>query len=418
MTATAIKIDNIGKEYTIGRAKSNYSTIRESISEILRKPFRDVSSTDGEKIWALKNVSFEVDEGEVLGIVGRNGSGKSTLLKILSRIVRPTRGRAVVSGRVGSLLEVGTGFHQELTGRENIFLNGAILGMKKAEIRRNFDAIVQFSEIEKFLDTPVKRYSSGMYVRLAFAVAAHLDPEILIVDEVLAVGDVAFQKKCLGKMDELSKSGRTVLFVSHNLGVINQLCDRAVWLDNGKLVKIGHTHEVIGKYLQSSVSNQHEGGWANDEKNSVDDKVRLTTAAVIDLNGNKSPIVNYGDDFYLEIEYEVMSYADAWSLLLRLKDDSGTPIFTSWDTDSVTNHKPMELGTHAVVCNVPGKFLRPGSYSVSLGTHFPRAATFNVKEDVFQFQISTVGYPMNLNRKGVLAPILKWIPRAHINLPE
>ncbi len=254
-----IEVKNISKRYVIG-AKEDHGTLREEIMNVLSSPFRHrVQNADDNIFWALSDVSFDVCQGEVLGIIGRNGAGKSTLLKILSRITEPTSGRVTMKGKVASLLEVGTGFHPELTGRENIFLNGALLGMRRAEIKSKFDEIVAFSEIEKFLDTPVKRYSSGMHVRLAFAVAAHLEPEILIVDEVLAVGDAAFQKKCLGKMGDVAKGGRTVLFVSHNMGVVSVLCQKCVLLEEGKIISHGMTDEIIQKYL-SNVQTSAGGG--------------------------------------------------------------------------------------------------------------------------------------------------------------
>jgi len=233
MTDIAIRVENLSKLYHIGRARQRHDTLRDALSAAFRRPASRAARREDETLWALRDVSFEVQRGEVVGIIGRNGAGKSTLLKILSRITEPTSGRAEIHGRVGSLLEVGTGFHPELTGRENVYLNGAILGMHRTEIDRKFDEIVAFAEIEKFLDTPVKHYSSGMYVRLAFAVAAHLDPEILLVDEVLAVGDAAFQRKCLGKMDSVGKEGRTVLFVSHNMAAVTNLCDWGLLLDAG-----------------------------------------------------------------------------------------------------------------------------------------------------------------------------------------
>ena len=258
MTDTVIRAESLGKRYTLGRASSGkYRTLRESLSEAAQAPWRrwrgrmdSTESTDETEFWALRDVSFEIKQGEVVGIIGRNGAGKSTLLKVLSRITEPTTGRITLKGRVASLLEVGTGFHPELTGRENIFLNGAILGMHRSEIKAKFDEIVAFAEVEKFLDTPVKRYSSGMYVRLAFAVAAHLEPEILVVDEVLAVGDAEFQKKCLGKMQDVAKEGgRTVLFVSHNMGAVTQLCSKAIYLEQGQLVRQGEVNEVTTFYL-------------------------------------------------------------------------------------------------------------------------------------------------------------------------
>ena len=250
MSAPAIRVEELGKRYRIGE-RVRYKSLRESVSNVARRALRG-EHRPHETIWALKDVSFEVQPGEVVGVIGRNGAGKSTLLKILSRITEPTEGRVELHGRVGSLLEVGTGFHQELTGRENIYLNGAILGMKRAEIERKFDEIVAFAEIERFLDTPVKHYSTGMYLRLAFAVAAHLEPEILLVDEVLAVGDAEFQKKCLGKMGDVARGGRTVLFVSHNLGAVTGLCTRALCFDGGRLVQDGSATEVVTSYVRSA----------------------------------------------------------------------------------------------------------------------------------------------------------------------
>ena len=248
MSAPAIRVEGLSKRYRIGSAQGGYRTLRESVTAAFRRPFARPTSSDEDFLWALADVTFEVLPGEVVGIVGRNGAGKSTLLKILSRITEPTVGRAVTRGRVAPLLEIGTGFHPELTGRENVHLNAAILGMSRSEIRRKFDEIVEFSGVERFIDTPVKRYSSGMYVRLAFAVAAHLEAEILLVDEVLAVGDVAFQKKCLGKMQDVARDGRTVLFVSHNLGAVGNLCSSAVWLSDGRFMEKSAVSQVLAKY--------------------------------------------------------------------------------------------------------------------------------------------------------------------------
>ncbi|MEO2088609.1 MAG: ABC transporter ATP-binding protein [Gemmataceae bacterium] len=261
MATPAIKVEALGKRYrlTHGQERARYRTLRESLVDAVKAPFRKRGTT--EEFWALSDVSFEVQPGEVVGIIGRNGAGKSTLLKILSRITKPTRGRVEINGRVGSLLEVGTGFHAELTGRENIFLNGAILGMSRREIAIKFDEIVAFAEVEKFLDTPVKRYSSGMYVRLAFAVAAHLEPEILIVDEVLAVGDAGFQQKCLGKIEDVSRSGRTVLIVSHQLNTVRQLCKQAVWLDAGRRKRFGPATKLIEDYLAEAASRPRAAVW-------------------------------------------------------------------------------------------------------------------------------------------------------------
>jgi lipopolysaccharide transport system ATP-binding protein len=252
-------VENVGKRYVLGAREEQYQTLRDSLSSLVRAPFKRLngSQTQPETLWALRDVSFEVAPGEVVGVIGGNGAGKSTLLKVLSRITEPTTGRVELYGRVVSLLEVGTGFHAELTGRENVFLNGAILGMKRSEIERKFDEIVAFAEVEKFVDTPVKRYSSGMYLRLAFAVAAHLEPEILIVDEVLAVGDAAFQKKCLGKMEDVSRGGRTVLFVSHNMGAVSNICQSGIVMQRGRVVLRGNVNEAVSYYnhqLQASLT--------------------------------------------------------------------------------------------------------------------------------------------------------------------
>jgi lipopolysaccharide transport system ATP-binding protein len=265
MTRTTISVENLGKEYVIGGREKGSETFREMIVSAAAAPFRRLKGLSGnvaseERIWALKDVSFDVKEGEVVGIIGRNGAGKSTLLKVLSRITAPTEGRVKISGRVSSLLEVGTGFHPELTGRENIYLNGAILGMSREEIIRKFDDIIEFSGVEKFLDTPVKRYSSGMSVRLAFAVAAHLEPDILIVDEVLAVGDAEFQRKCLGKMDDVARSGRTVLFVSHNMPAVEGLCPRCLLLECGRVVDDGATVQVLSTYYRAQRATERNVG--------------------------------------------------------------------------------------------------------------------------------------------------------------
>jgi ABC-type polysaccharide/polyol phosphate transport system ATPase subunit len=271
--SVAVEADALSKRYRIGQLHAAYGTLRESLTRSAKRLTGREHGHDTKEIWALRDVSFRVDEGEVLGVIGRNGAGKSTLLKVLTRITTPTAGRAVIRGRVGSLLEVGTGFHPELTGRENIFLNGSILGMKRRDIQRKLDEIVEFSGIPKFIDTPVKRYSSGMYVRLAFSVAAHLEPEILLVDEVLAVGDAEFQQRCLGRMEDLSGTGRTVLFVSHNMQAVNQLCDRAILLEGGALTLDGSPSDVITRYLHSSQGTGSSRSWADDDSAPGDDLV-------------------------------------------------------------------------------------------------------------------------------------------------
>src|SRR6266545_174606 len=300
-----IRVANVGKQYPLGVRQETYGTLRDTLAGALRAPLKRLRRNgrgDGEIMWALKDVSFEVQPGEVMGIIGRNGAGKSTLLKILSRITEPTTGRAELYGRVGSLLEVGTGFHPELTGRENIFLNGAVLGMKKAEITGKFDEMVAFAEIDKFLDTPVKHYSSGMYMRLAFAVAAHLEPEILLVDEVLAVGDAEFQAKCLGKMGAVASEGRTVLFVSHNLAAITRICPRSILLDGGRVLCDGPSHKTTSAYLKSGHGTTAERVWTDLAAAPGDDIVRLAAVRVRAENGDIREALDIRKPVGLELE--------------------------------------------------------------------------------------------------------------------
>jgi len=303
----AIRVENLSKQYKITAANYRHDTLRDQLMDGLKSLFRwnDRPHPGKETIWALKDISFEVKQGEVLGVIGRNGAGKSTLLKILSRITEPTSGRAEIYGRMGSLLEVGTGFDRELSGRENIYLSGAILGMRKAEIDRKFDEIVGFSEVERFIDTPVKRYSSGMYVRLAFAVAAHLEPEILLVDEVLAVGDGVFQKKCLGKMDAVTKEGRTVLFVSHNMAAIENLCRNALVINDGEVLLQGHSKEVIDYYLRALLPSTISSLALSDRKDrSGNGAIRLISFHIEDINGNKLAAARSGMDIIFTFGFE------------------------------------------------------------------------------------------------------------------
>ena len=318
MSGVVIHAEGLSKRYQIGSQQASYQTLRETIMNMTTAPMRRVRSVLGnqtlasvkETIWALEDVSFEVRQGESVGIIGRNGAGKTTLLKILSRITKPTKGRVILEGRVGSLLEVGTGFHPELTGRENIYLNGAILGMRKIEIERKFDEIVAFAELEKFLDTPVKHFSSGMYVRLAFSVAAHLEPEILLVDEVLAVGDVSFQRKCLGKMGEISSEGRTVLFVSHNMGAIVSLCERSLWIHDGQLLLDGRATEVTAQYLASNYHTKRDKTDLTGVDRYGNGQAQFVSIHVtpFDENGNPQPHLSSGQD--LEIRLRIRAYED------------------------------------------------------------------------------------------------------------
>src|SRR5436190_13166306 len=326
-----IRVENLGKQYTIGAKAEPYTTLRESLVRTARKPLdmiRGNGKRTEEQFWALKDVSFDVMPGEVVGIIGRNGAGKSTLLKILSRITEPTSGKVELFGRVGSLLEVGTGFHPELTGRENIFLNGAILGMRREEIAKKFDEIVDFAEIEEFLDTPVKRYSSGMYVRLAFAVAAHLEPEILVVDEVLAVGDAQFQKKCLKKMKDVGEHGRTVLFVSHDMQAMSRLCERVAWLDAGKIKADGEAQSVIGSYLTEQSNKEAERVWAI-ESAPGNEVVRLRSVRVRNRDGQTVSSVDITEPVSVEMEYDVLSDGVVMSPNIHFYGPRGDCLFVS-----------------------------------------------------------------------------------------
>jgi lipopolysaccharide transport system ATP-binding protein len=301
VTAPAVQIEHIAKRYRIGAARQDYDTLRDRVAGMFR---RSKASPESREIWALRDVDFEIGQGEALGLIGHNGAGKSTLLKILSRITEPTEGRVVLHGRVASLLEVGTGFHPELTGRENVFLNGAILGMTREEIRRNFDAIIAFAEIEKFLDTPVKRYSSGMYVRLAFAVAAHLTPEILLIDEVLAVGDAEFQRRCLGRMNEVARSGRTVVFVSHNLESIERLCSRAVLLSGGRVAKSGPAAEVIAHYVSDRGGRERNVDLRDFPDREGTGRARIVALELFGEDGEHLDAAEFGTSFGIRMHYE------------------------------------------------------------------------------------------------------------------
>jgi lipopolysaccharide transport system ATP-binding protein len=379
MTLPAIRIDRLGKQYLLGARGPAYRTFREAIMAAVAAPlgrFRHLAGGTGqaERIWALKEVSFEVRPGEVVGIIGRNGAGKSTLLKVLSRITEPTEGCAEVRGRVGSLLEVGTGFHPELTGRENIYLSGAILGMRAAVTRRKFDAIAAFAEIEPFLDTAVKHYSSGMYMRLAFAVAAHLEPEILLVDEVLAVGDAAFQKKCLGKMGEVAQSGRTILFVSHNMGAVRRLCPRTAWLHAGRLRQIGETEEVVLAYLRDAQPSE--------SLQSVRAKIgRLPADPAFCLRdirvrqqGRETLFVGNGDPVEVEIVYEVLQATPGLRVFLDLVDEMENLLFRTFHDDDADAAPTVQPGCYVSTATLPAGLLAPRDYSLVV-----RATIHNVR---------------------------------------
>jgi len=368
-----VKVENLSKQYRIGVRAESYPTLRDALAGAARAPLRFLQRNGRGRdstFWALQDVAFEVAPGEVVGIIGRNGAGKSTLLKILSRITEPTTGRIELFGRVASLLEVGTGFHPELTGRENIFLNGAILGMRKAEIERKFDEIVAFAEVEKFIDTPVKHYSSGMYVRLAFAVAAHLEPEILIIDEVLAVGDAAFQAKCFGKMADVAREGRTVLFVSHNLGSVANMCSRAILLVDGRKWREGAASEIVAEYIAIGRETQGERVWPDPETAPGNEKVRLH-AVKINSGGQVTADVNIEEEVTVEVDYWNLKPNARLCVSIHLLDRMGIGVLASANIGSANLirddwfGRPHPVGLFRTTCKLPGNFLNDGRYSIN-----------------------------------------------------
>lgn len=415
MKDLAIHVDGVGKRYRIGRSRTGHSR---SLAGKLASPFSYLLSTirepePDEILWALKDISFEVERGEVVGMIGQNGAGKSTLLKILSRITEPTRGEATIFGRVGSLLEVGTGFHPELTGRENVYLSGTILGMKKAEIDRKFDEIVAFAGVERFLDTQVKRYSSGMYVRLAFAVAAHLEPEILLVDEVLAVGDAAFQKKCLGKMGDVASQGRTVMFVSHNMVAVQNLCERAIWLHNGRLVHEGDTSEVISRYLSMSHEVNTEQVWHDKESAPGDDIVRLHRVRIRPEGGQPTDTITMTTPLVVEVEYWNLSPGEKLHVCLQFDTEQQIVAFStsSNETDPMTQDRPLPGGLFRSVCRVPSNLLNAGLHRVRVLILRNGVKIILRKEDAISFEVVELEERVGAwygKEPGVVRPKLLW----------
>ena len=385
-----IRVENLGKKYQLGRSASNarYRTLREALVERTQDFFRRSNeNTTEQEFWALKNVGFEIRQGEVVGIIGRNGAGKSTLLKILSRITEPTTGKVRIGGRVASLLEVGTGFHQELTGRENIFLNGAILGMSRVEIKAKFDEIVAFAEVEKFLDTPVKRYSSGMYVRLAFAVAAHLEPEILVVDEVLAVGDAAFQKKCLEKMESAGHEGRTVLFVSHNMPAVTRLCTRAIMLSDGYLIADGTAHAVVGTYLTSDLGTTAHREWS-DEAECGDDVARLRAVRVLNDKGELSDALDIRRPIGIEVEFDVLTPGRVLVPNFVITNEDGVCVCHPHDWQSDWRGRPRSTGRYRRIAWIPGNFMAEGTFLIDMAiSSYDPVITHCHERQVVAFQV-------------------------------
>jgi lipopolysaccharide transport system ATP-binding protein len=422
MSDVAVRVQSLGKQFRIGAGAESYKTLRESLIGAAGAPFRfarrlaDRSSARRAKyFWALKDVSFEVRAGEVVGLIGRNGAGKSTLLKILSRITEPTEGYGEIHGRVGSLLEVGTGFHGELTGRENVYLNGAILGMKRTEITRKFDDIVAFSEVEKFIDTPVKHYSSGMYLRLAFAVAAHLDPEILIVDEVLAVGDASFQKKCLNKMQDVGREGRTVLFVSHNMAAITRLCERAILLDDGRVVRDGPATDVVSAYLKAGFGTTAVREWSDGEELPGRDIAGLRAVRVRNEEGAIAETIDIRRPLLLEMEYETWRPDYVLMPYFSLSNDEGIVAFTSNDLDPEWRGRRRPLGRYVSTVRIPGNYLAEGTMFVTAGltTTNPDQKQF-VERDIVAFQVvdsldgDSARGDSAKSVRGVVRPLLQW----------
>lgn len=377
---TVIQADNISKRYIIDHIKGNArgNTFREVVTDGIRNLFtkKKEEVVSHEDFWALKGVSFKIDQGDRVGIIGSNGAGKSTLLKVLSRITEPTEGKISIKGRVASLLEVGTGFHPELSGRENIFLNGAILGMKRQDIKDQFDAIVDFAGVEKFLDTPVKRYSSGMYVRLGFAISAHLEPEILIVDEVLAVGDAEFQRKCLGKMKDASTSGRTILFVSHNLTAVQGLCNKAMFMQKGQLMEMGETNQVLATYLSHVQKTALESWWLTPEEAPGNDKARLKSIKLVPDFIDNQKHIDVRTSFKIQIEFWNMLEGANLNVSLHLNSLTGECIFNIG-----TLSQTFEKGIITAECEIPGNYLNDGSYSISfMVVKDTSTAIFNFEE--------------------------------------
>lgn len=412
MSNPIIEIQGVGKRYLIGATKERYLSLRDEMAKWLSPAVRR-KRADEKDFWALKDVSFSVEPGEAVGIIGRNGAGKSTLLKILSQITPPSEGKITMRGRVGSLLEVGTGFHPELTGRENIYMNGAILGMSRREIARKFDEIVAFAEMEKFLDTPVKRYSSGMYVRLAFAVAAHLEPEILVIDEVLAVGDVEFQKKCLGKMGEVAKHGRTVLFVSHNMQAIRLLCSRCVLLQKGAVVANGDPGDVTSSYLGGD--GKCEGEWRSPlETAPGNETLKLISVKTVNSEGVVCSDFPSDEDVFVEMMLDVRSIHNALRVGFELLWQDGSVVFTSHHNDDEVSVWPaLTIGINRLRCRIPPGLLNKGRYAVAPRisihcvqwiVHSPPLVEFGVYVTHGKNDFWVVSTP----QPGVIRPVLKW----------
>lgn len=422
--APVIKIENLWKEYRLGLIghgtlthdlQSWWARLRgkddpNAVIPILKSQQEQVK---GNRFWALCGIDLEVEQGEVLGIIGRNGAGKSTLLKLLSRVTAPTKGKIMAKGRIASLLEVGTGFHPELTGRENIFLNGAILGMSKQEVSARIDEIVDFSEVEEFIDTPVKRYSSGMYVRLAFSVAAHLLSDILIVDEVLAVGDLEFQRKCLGKVQALGQSGRTVLFVSHNMGSIRSLCTKALLLSNGRISSEGAVPDVLSEYVSTLSASQNVGSvfWEDDADRPQCEELCFTGIEMSDTKGRTCSSFDASEPIKITINYTIFKAIAGLKIAIQIANTEGIMVMASMNIDNPENRDDHAPGNYSIQCTIPGKLLNKGMYFLRLQAGIPGVKVLIPERDHLRFYIEfRTEYLANQHRKrnGVVAPLLTW----------
>ena len=425
MEPVVVNVEGVSKRYRIGALHPGYDSLREVLAGAVSKRLKRLrrgraGDDDATTLWALRDVSFEVRRGEILGIVGRNGAGKSTLLKILSRITRPSTGQVEIYGRVGSLLEVGTGFHPDLTGRENVYLNGAVLGMRKAEIDAKFDEIVAFSELERFIETPVKHYSSGMYVRLAFSVAAHLEPEILIMDEVLAVGDAAFQQKCLDKMRDIRSQGRTIFFVSHDLSAVTRLCKRVVLLEGGRVAAEGQPREVVNRYLNSSWKAGAERAWGEGVDAPGNNAVRLRRVRVRDEQGRTASAFDVRRPVHIEVTYDVREEGHALVPVVELYNEEGTEVFSTHDPGGEWRRRARPRGRYTSTVRIPGNLLAEGSLiaHVSVMSHFPSTILHAREANAVAFQI--VDEPGDASARGdyvgpmpgVVRPLLEWTTRA------
>jgi lipopolysaccharide transport system ATP-binding protein len=427
----AIKVEEISKVYRIGLKEKIHDSLGSALIDFIKSPFsnykthralydfRDIKKNPGKDpgniLWALKDISFEVKQGEIIGIIGRNGAGKSTLLKILSKITTPSSGRAEVYGRISSLLEVGTGFHPELSGRENVYLNGTILGMRKREVDRKFDEIVSFSGVEKFIDTPVKRYSSGMKVRLGFAVAAHLEPDILIIDEVLAVGDAEFQKKCLNKMEDVGRNGRTVLFVSHNMPAVARLCGRSLLIEGGELIEDGRSDDVVKNYLCSGLGTMGAKEWNDLDTAPGGEKARLRAVRVRSEDGEITDSIDIRKPLRIEMEYDLLQSDQVLLPIFNLKNERGQDVFVTVDQDPTWRRRPRPQGRYISTVWIPGNLLAEGMIFVicCLMTSNPESTLF-VERNAVAFMVvdsqdgDSARGDYTRSIPGIVRPLLQW----------